>query len=148
MAGLVPAIHVLQGCVRVDARDKPGHDDKSTRRSAPAGTTSTTVIVGFNPTIHAMTGRKHCPRNRPFAGVARQGRAVCAPSVGFADTPRFAGEELVRPGMMIKAPGGALRRERHGVHAPTRNATRPPVANLSMSWRGGVSRFVSERKGF
>jgi hypothetical protein len=34
MAGLVPAIHVLQGGERrkdVDARDKPGHDDLSWR---------------------------------------------------------------------------------------------------------------------
>jgi hypothetical protein len=25
------------------------------------------VIVGFNPTIHAMTAQKHCPQNRPSA---------------------------------------------------------------------------------
>jgi hypothetical protein len=31
MAGLVPAIHVFLtgGCIDVDARDKPGHDDFS-----------------------------------------------------------------------------------------------------------------------
>ena len=28
MAGLVPAIHVLQRLKNVDARDKPGHDDR------------------------------------------------------------------------------------------------------------------------
>ena len=29
MAGLVPAIHVFTGCVEdVDARDKPGHDER------------------------------------------------------------------------------------------------------------------------
>jgi hypothetical protein len=73
MAGPVPSTS-CKGCVRVDARDKPGHDDKSTRRSAPAGTTRTTVIVGFNPTIHAMTVQKHCPQNRPFATAARYGK--------------------------------------------------------------------------
>jgi hypothetical protein len=99
MAGLVPAIHVLQGCVRVDARDNPriksggyrptGHDVASGAHCsvsllsgfrlsaiALARTTRTTVIVGLNPTIHAMTVQKRCPRNRPFAGIARARKAV------------------------------------------------------------------------
>jgi hypothetical protein len=38
MAGLVPAIHVLAAKKVVDARDKPGHDEREVSERAMNGT--------------------------------------------------------------------------------------------------------------
>jgi hypothetical protein len=48
--------------------------------------TLSAVIVGFNPTIHAMTVQKHCPQTRPFAAQchATENRAEPPPEGGEA----------------------------------------------------------------
>jgi hypothetical protein len=76
MAGLVPAIHALSGAhrVRVDTRDKPGHDG---REGAPSR-------VVFNALAEKGAEGHRCENARPRAEFVLRQHSTLLPRRDFA----------------------------------------------------------------